>query len=572
MDRRLVADVLDECGTLLELKGESGFRANAYRNASRAIQQFEGDLDELVARNELTSVKGIGQAMAGHIRELVMTGTLEFYAQLRSEVPAGLLDMLRIQGFGPKKARQVWADLGIDNVDELRAAALDGRLADLKGFGKKSAEKILAGIEFLAKSGKRVLLPIAMELAIRIRDAIAGNQAVKRIEICGSVRRRKDTIKDIDILVASDNPVPIMQRFVEHADVMQITGHGETKSSVLLHNGVPADLRVVSEAEFPFALAYFTGSKEHNVRMRALAQEHDLKLNEYELAGPKRKVDCKDESDIFEALGLEYVPPELREDTGEIEAAASRTLPKLIQTDDITGVFHCHTNDSDGSATLEEMVAAAQAAGYKYWGIADHSQSAFYANGLKADRVRDQHRRIDALNAKLKDFRIYKGIESDILADGSLDYDEATLASFDYIVASVHSPLGMDEPTMTARICNAIRNPHCTMLGHPTGRLLLKRDAYPVDVEKVLQEAAKHNVMVEINANPNRLDLDWVFCKRAKALGVTLVINPDAHATDGFEDVQYGVYTAQRGWLEKSNVFNTRTPEQIAERLAKKRT
>ena len=571
MDRKRISRLLDECGTLLALKGENPFRCNAYHNAARAVLQLEGDLQELAAKGQLPKVKGIGKTIAEKIAELLETGRLEFHDRLREEVPAGLIEMLGINGFGPKRIRQAYAELGIDTIDALREACIDGRLAELKGCGVKLTEKILEGIAFLDKTGKRVLYPVALELAQRLRDTLAGHPAVQRIEICGSLRRCRDTIKDIDLLVASDDPAPIMKRFVEHADVINVTGQGPTKSSILLENGTPADLRVVSRKQFPFALHYFTGSKDHNVAMRARAQDHDLKLNEYELAGPKRSVDCPEESDIFAALGLDYIVPELREDTGEIETAANHQLPELVELADITGCFHCHTNASDGGATLEEMVAAAKQSGLKYLGIADHSKTASYAGGLSVEAVREQQRKIDALNAKSKGFRIYKGIESDILADGSLDYDEETLASFDYVVASIHMPLNMDEATMTERVVRAIRHPRCTMLGHPTGRLLLKREAYPIDLERVLQEAAKHGTMIEINAHPVRLDLDWVFCKRAKSLGVRLVINPDAHATDGIADIRYGVATARRGWLEAKNVFNTLPADRIDAELQKLR-
>lgn len=567
MDRKDIARVLEDCATLLELKGENPFRCNAYRNAARAVLQIEGDLHEQIECGKLKSIKGIGSTMAEKITELCQTGQLEFHTRLKKEIPPGLVEMLRISGFGPKRIVQAYKELGIDTLEKLKAAAQDGSLSELKGFGKKLVENIVKGIEFLDRTGKRVLLPVALEVALQLTEALEGHPDVQRIEICGSLRRGCETIKDIDILVASSNPEPIMKRFIELPGVMNVVGHGPTKSSVLFENGVPADLRVVSEKQFPFALHYFTGSKAHNVAMRARAQDHGLKLNEYELAGPKRSIDCKEEEDIFEALGLEYIPPELREDTGEIEAALTRTLPKLIGYDDLTGCFHCHTNASDGGNTLEEMAQAAKGLGLKYLGIADHSQTAAYAGGLTPDRVRAQHERIDQLNKKFKDFRLFKGIESDILADGSLDYDEETLASFDYIVASVHMPLNMTSERMTERVIRAVRHPRCTMLGHATGRLLLQRDPFPIDIEAVLRECAKHNTMIEINASPHRLDIDWLTCKRAKALGVMVVINPDAHSTDGIAELRYGLSTARRGWLEAADVFNTRPLEEICKTL-----
>ena len=573
MERGRIAAVLAECGTLLQLKGENPFRANAYQNAARAVLQLEGDPAELAASGELAKVKGIGKTMIEKIVELIQTGELAFHGQLRAEIPNGLIQMLRISGFGPKRIALVHKELGIDSIEGLKGACEDGRLAALKGLGAKTADGILAGIAFLDKTGKRVLHPVALELADRLRSALEGHPAVRRLEVCGSLRRGRDTIKDIDLLVASDDAgaKTIMERFVSAAEVERVVGQGPTKASVLLAEGVPADLRVVTPAQFPFALHYFTGSKAHNVAVRARAGRMDLKLNEYELAGPKGRVDCTDEADIYAALGLDYIEPELREDTGELEAAAEHRLPALVAKADLTGCFHCHTNASDGRATLDEMVAGAKAAGLKYLGIADHSQTASYAGGLKPAQVAEQHAKIDALNAAAAGFRIYKGIESDILPDGSLDYDEATLQQFDYIVASIHMPLAMDEPTMTERVVRAVRHPRCTMLGHPTGRLLLQREAFPIDLETVLRAAAKHNTMIEINANPHRLDLDWVFCKRAKALGVKLVINPDAHSVAGFDHLRFGVATARRGWLEADDIFNTLSPADIATEIRRRR-
>ncbi|QDU62894.1 DNA polymerase/3'-5' exonuclease PolX [Planctomycetes bacterium Pan216] len=567
MNRKEIAKVLDECGTLLELKGENPFRANAYHNASRAIQRLEGDLDDLLEQKKLGSVKGIGKTMVEKVEELVETGSLKFLEKLRGEVPSGLVEMLRINGFGPKRIHQAYKELGVDSVEKLKLAASDGRLAGMKGFGKKTAEKVLEGIAFLDESGRRVLYPVARELAERVMEALAGHPAIKRMTLCGSLRRGRATIKDIDLLVASDDSEPIMKQFVELPDVRQIVGHGSTKSSVVLDNGMACDLRVVADKHFPFAMHYFTGSKEHNVAMRARAQDYGLKLNEYELAGEKKNIACKEEEDIFAALDLDPIPPELREDTGEIAAAADKSLPKLLESGDLTGIFHCHTTASDGGATLEEMAAGAKAAGFGYLGLADHSQTAAYANGLSPERVREQQKKIDAFNAKSDGFRLFKGIESDILADGSLDYDEKTLESFDYVVASIHQPMNMSETEMTERICRAIRHPRCTMIGHLTGRLLLHRDGYPLDVETILREAAKHNTMIEINAHPWRLDLDWVNCKRAKALGVKVAINPDAHSVEGIDDTKYGVLTARRGWLEAGDVFNTLPVDEIAKRL-----
>jgi DNA polymerase (family X) len=447
-------------------------------------------------------------------------------------------------------------------------------VAELRGFGEKTQAKILEGIDFLGQGADRVRIDEALPLAELLLQQLADCPGVIRIELCGSLRRRKETIKDIDILISSNKPGPIMDAFVKLPQVVQVIAHGDTKSSIIaagVDGGkrvvMNADLRIVSDKQFPFALHYFTGSKEHNIAMRQRAIQYGLRLNEYELAGEGKSIPCKDEADLFKALGLDYIPPELREHTGEIEAAATHHIPTLIEPDELQGAFHCHTVASDGHATLEEMVQAARKLGLKYLGIGDHSQSLTVANGLTPERVRKQHAEIDALNAKLKGFRVFKGTECDILADGSLDFDDELLATFDYVVASVHTHFGQSQEDMTARIIKAIRHPRVTMLGHATGRLLLRREGYKVDLEALLQEAAKHGTLIEINAHPQRLDIDWLHCKRAKALGVQLVINPDAHSTHDIAYVEYGVNVARRGWLEKKDVFNTQTAAQVAKAL-----
>jgi DNA polymerase (family 10) len=478
---------------------------------------------------------------------------------------------------GPKKVKALYDQLGIDDLDKLKNACVEGEVAKLKGFGAKTQQKILEGIDFIDKAGDRVRIDQALPLALDVVEKLRHASGVQRIELCGSLRRRKETIKDIDILVSSGKPGPIMEAFVNLPGVTQVVAHGPTKSSVVLADGggtggqilINADLRIVTDEQFPYALHYFTGSKEHNIAMRSRAQQRTLKLNEYELAGPDRRVKCKDEAELFRALDLDYIPPEMREQTGELEAAAEHRLPQLVEADDIRGVFHCHTTWSDGGASLEEMAEAARKLGLKYLGIGDHSQSLTVARGLTPDRVRKQQAEIDDLNGRLKGFKLFKGIECDILADGSLDYDDDVLASFDYVVASVHSYFNQPEAEMTARIIKAISHPRVTMLGHATGRLILRREGYRVDLEAVLQAAARHWTLVEINAHPQRLDLDWVHCKRAKALGVQLVINPDAHSTGDVAYYSYGVDVARRGWLEAKDVFNTKTLAQVTKALAK---
>lgn len=578
MDKSEVAAVLEEIAVLLELQGENPFRANSYARAGRNIAQLEGNIDDIVAAGTLGDVPGIGETLRDKITTLVTTGKLPFYDDLRAKTPAGWLQMLRLPGMGPKKVKALSDQLGIDDLVKLKEACEKGTIAALKGFGAKTQKNILDGLAFLDQLGNRVRLDQALMIAEAIVAELKKVPGVNRLELCGSVRRRKETIRDIDILVSTDDAAAVMDAFVKLPNVQKVVGHGPTKSSVTMagidqHTQrvlINADLRVVSDKQFPFALNYFTGSKEHNIRLRQRAIDYGYKLNEYDLAGCKKHI--TEEPDIYQALDLDYIPPEMREDTGEIDAAASHALPTLLEPDDLHGVFHNHTTWSDGAATLEQMADAARKLGYQYLGIADHSQSLTIANGLTPQRVHQQWKEIDAFNAKHKGFRVFKGTEVDILADGALDFKDDLLAEFDYVVASVHSHMNQPLEEMTARIVKAISHPRVTMLGHATGRLLLRRDGYKVDLDAVLHAAAKAGTMIEINANPYRLDLDWIHCKRAKALGVQLVINPDAHATDELAYTRFGVDVARRGWLEKKDVFNSRTLAQVAKEFENRRS
>ncbi len=575
MHKDEVAAALDEIGTLLELQGENAFRCNAYHNAARALEQLEGDLGEMVKAGKLTEIRGVGDTLRDKITTLATTGKLPFLDDLRKKTPPGLIQMLRVGGLGPKKVKALYDQLGVDDLDKLKAACEAGRVAQLKGFGAKTQQKILEGVEFLKGAADRVRIDQAEAVAHSLLDVLRDAPGIKRMEVCGSLRRRKETVKDIDILVCADDAGPIMDRFVAAPGVAQVLGRGDTKSSITVAAGsdghrytIQADLRVVGEEQYPFALHYFTGSKDHNIELRRRALARGLKLNEYELAGPHKRVKCRDEAELYRAFDLAYIPPEMREHSGEIELAEKDEIPVLVETTDITGVFHCHTTDSDGADTLEDMAKAAKALGLKYLGLADHSQSLTVANGLSPDRVRRQQEAIDALNKKLKGIRLFKGTECDILADGRLDYGDDLLATFDYVVASVHSHFQQSREEMTDRIVRAVRHPAVTMLGHATGRLLLRREGYAVDLEAVLRACAESGVMVEINAHPVRLDLDWVHCKRAKALGVPIVINPDAHSTGELALYRFGVDVARRGWLTKADVFNTRPAAKVAEMLA----
>jgi DNA polymerase (family 10) len=572
METPKIAQIIDEMGTLLEVRGENPFRCRAYHNAAQALRGLPTDLSEMIADGRLKEVPGVGETMYKKIVELATTGRLASYEELRRTTPPGLVALLRVPGLGPKKIKALHDELKVEGLPDLRAAAESGKIAVLKGFGEKTQAKILEGITFLESAGDRVLLSRAQRLVAPILEAVRGQIGVIRAEVCGSLRRRKETIGDLDILFSARDPVPVLDAFVKLPEVATVLAHGPTKASVRLLDGVQCDLRGVDDAQFPFALHYFTGSKEHNIAVRRRAIARGYTLNEYSLTGPDGQVACRTEADLFAALGLAEIPPELREDAGEIEAAEKGKLPELVELSDLTGTFHCHTDWSDGAATLEEMAEAARAAGLKYLGIADHSRSAGYAGGLSVERVKEQWAAIDRLNANFKgEFTLYKGTECDILPDGSLDYPDALLEGFDYVVASIHSAFGMSRTEMTRRIVRAVSNPRVTMLGHPTGRLLLAREGYAVDLDAVVEAAAKAGTMIEINANPHRLDLDAPHCRRAKALGVPIVVNPDAHATGGLADLEYGVGVARRGWLGAPDVFNTRSPKAVAKALEDRR-
>jgi DNA polymerase (family 10) len=582
MNKDQVANILDEMGTLLELRGENRFKCIAYHNGARVVGALTKDLNELIESGELRTIKGIGEGLARVITELVQTGKSKDYEELRNKLPSGLLEMLHIQGLGPKKVKFLYEKLKIKNINELKSAAEQHRLAKLEGFGKKTEENILRGIEALAKHSDKHLYSLAKEAADNVFNVIRKQEGVIRCDIAGSLRRRKEIIGDIDILVSASPKATqrIMDAFTSHPDVETVIAHGETKSSVLLNSGINCDLRVVQDSEYPFALAYFTGSKEHNVEMRSLAKKFGWSLNEYgfsKLGGEEKRgkakqiVKCKDEADIYKALKLQYVPPELREMTGEFDASKNNTLPDLVEDKNIRGTFHCHTTYSDGSNTLEEMAEAARALGWEYLGIADHSKVAAYAGGLSEAKVKQQHKEIDKLNTTFKNFHLFKGTEVDILPDGSLDWNDNVLASFDYVVASVHSKFKMTEAEATKRIIKALKNKYVTMLGHATGRLLLQRDGYPVNMISVIDAAADFGKMIEINAHPLRLDLDWRLCKYAKEKGVMISINPDAHNIHGLNDVYYGVGIARKGWLEARNILNTGTLKEVVKRLNLKR-
>jgi DNA polymerase (family 10) len=554
---REIADFLEEYCTLLELSGADSFRLRAYSNAVRIFENLEADLEDLIERDALTEIKGVGKSVAALVGEYAQTETATAYEKLKAEVPQGLLDMLRVPGLGPRKIVAIRSELQIEDLDALEQACRDGRLDQLKGFGKKTQANILKGIEHIRRYQDRSRVHIARESAVPLLDALRAHPSTQRVEVAGSLRRRRETVKDIDFVLSSQDPEAISEFFTTHESVAEIIQHGQTKSAVRLHNGLQADLRVVADDEFPYILHHFTGSKEHNVELRARAIDLGLKINEYGLFRGEERIDCIDETDFLRALGLDYIPPELREGLGEIEAAAHGSLPELVCEQDVRGMLHLHSTYSDGADSIEAMAQAVQDRGYAYMGMSDHSQSAAYAGGLKVDAVLRQWDEIDALNDKIAPFHIFKGIESDILGDGSLDYEEGILDKFDFVVASVHSQFNLNREAMTTRIVRAIEHPATTIVGHLTGRLLLDREGYDVDIDAIIEAAADKAVSIEINAHPARLDIDWRHVKKARYRGVKISVNTDAHRVTGLDYLTYGIGCARKGWLRREDVLNT---------------
>lgn len=572
MDRKAIVQVLREIAALLELKGDNPYKIRSYENAAAQMELIQQDLFILIQNDELKDIKGIGKKMSSVIEELVTNRTLEEYEVLKSEIPEGVFQMLQVPGLGPKKVKLLMDELNITDLETLQKACESSDISKVKGFGAKTVQKILEGIQFLKQHRGQTLYFSAYDTAQRIVSMLSENEAVLRIDVAGSLRRKKEAVKDIDILAASEDPENVMESFINLPIVKSVTSHGKTKSSIITQDEIAVDLRVVTAQQYPYALHHFTGSKEHNTEMRHLAKQKGYKMNEYGLFDEKEAlILCSSEEEIFNALGLIYIPAELREGIGEIEAAKERKIPNLIQRKEIVGAFHIHTSYSDGANSVQEMVEYARNMGLQYIGISDHSQTAFYAHGLKKEKILEQHAEIDLLNERYNDIHIFKGIESDILPDGSLDYEDELLNSFDFIIASIHSNFNMSSDEMTARILKAVENPHTTMLGHLTGRLLLKREGYGLDIHKIIEACAQNNVIIEINANPVRLDLDWRFCKYAKEKGVMLSINPDAHRCSGLEHIEYGVAAARKGWLEAKDIVNTYSVDKVKEILAKRR-
>ncbi len=580
MNKNDIAGVFDRIGTLLDLKGENPFKVRAYQSAARLLDTMsEDEFAAHAAAADWASVKGLGEALTTKIEQLHATGHLEFYEKLQASVPAGLVEMLGIPGLGPKKVRALNQKLGISDIEGLRLACQEGRVQGLEGFGEKTEEKILAGIGRREAYSKRHLGWDASLLADRILAGLRALPDVRRTESAGSLRRGLETVGDLDFIVAAANPEPVMEWFASRPEVAEVTGRGGTKCSVRYDTGLQADLRIVSEDGFAFALHHFTGSKQHNILMRQRALERGWSLSEWGLSpvgGPEptaRIPSVETEEELFGALGLAFIPPELREGMAEIEAAERGPLPRLVEERDLRGAFHNHTSESDGTATLREMAEEAKGLGWEYLGIADHSKSSVQARGLDEARLERQVTTIRAWNAKPgSGIHLFAGTECDILPDGRLDFDDSVLATLDYVVASVHSGFTQDEETMTRRIIRALENPWVTMLGHVTGRLLLRREPYAVNLTRVIDAAIANGVILELNADPHRLDLDWRHWRSAADRGLLCSINPDAHETRALGYVRAGVLAARKGWLTREQVLNTRSLSEVSAYLTGRRT
>lgn len=571
MANQPITQILEEIAMLLELKGENPFKSRAYYNAAKTLSAID-NLDEVIKEKKLKGIKGIGATIAANVEDYFETGSMSYLEGLKLDVPESLLELLQIPNLGPKKIKILHGELGITNVGELEYACKENRLIDLPGFGQKTQGKILRGIEFVKRHAGDHLVGDIYPLAYGIKEKMQRIAKKGPVELCGSARRKKEIVRDIDILVGSIDPGTITSFFMSLPEIEEVLVSGDTKTSCRLTSGIEIDLRVVSIEQFPYALMYFTGSKEHNVRLRGIAKKKGLKLNEYGLFNDEELITLKNEEEIYGKLGLAYIAPEMREDMGEIEAAEQGILPELVELADMRGIFHIHTDFSDGVDSIEKMVVAAKHMGLSYIGISDHSKSAFYAGGLKNDDLLRQWETIDALNEKERNFHIFKGIESDILPDGSLDYDEEVLKLFDFVIGSIHSGFGLKKDEQEARIIRAMNNPYMTMLGHPTGRLLLSREGYDIDMYTIIDTAAETDTIIELNASPYRLDIDWRYLKYAKEKGVMISINPDAHSTAGLAEIFYGIGIARKGWQEKKDVLSTRTVAEVRETLRKKRT
>ncbi|MBP6920600.1 MAG: DNA polymerase/3'-5' exonuclease PolX [Candidatus Omnitrophica bacterium] len=571
MKNQLVSRIFRDIARLLEIKGENIFRIRAYDRAAQAVENLGGDIEQAVSRNTLTDIPGIGKDLAEKIREIVATGSLQFYEDLKKTLPAGTLELLAIPSVGPKTAQMLAKELRIRSIGDLEKAIADHKLDKLSGIKEKTIENISKGISLVKRGQERLPLARAQAVAEEFVRELQQLPQVEKIVCAGSLRRQKETVRDIDILVMAKDAQPVMDAFTSSPLAQATQAWGSTKSSVRTADGVQVDCRVVDKGSFGAALLYFTGSKEFNVRLRMLAQKTRHKINEYGVFDRNEKRICgRTEEEIFKFLKMQYVPPEMREDTGEIEAALKRALPRLVEQKDIQGDLHVHSNWSDGSNTIAEMAQAARASGYSYIAVTDHSPSLKVAHGLSAVDLRKKRREIDSLNEKMKPFRILFGTEADIDADGNIDYPDSVLKEFDIVIAAIHTGMKQPAEQITRRIIRACENPHVHIIAHPTGRLRGVRDAYDLDLDAVFQKAKQTNTAFEINSYPDRMDLNDVNCRRAKEAGVKICINTDSHSIDQLVYIRFGLAMARRGWLTPQNILNTNNEDALAKALSRR--
>jgi len=559
-----VATVFDAIADLLEIDDANPFRVRAYRNASRTMENLDDEALSMIEQGrDLTEVPGIGKELAAKIETIVATGTVKALTELQEKIPAGVVEMLRLPGLGPKKVKALYQDLGVTSLEQLDAAAAGGKVQALPGMGARTEQQIRKAVAARVATGDRILRAEATPTVERVLDVLKQAEPRAKLTVAGSYRRSRDTVGDLDILAVSKKPETLMDAFVAMDGVADVQAHGSTKSSVRLSSGLQVDLRVVARESFGAALHYFTGSQAHNVAVRRRAQKMGLKLNEYGLYRGDKQVAGATEIDVFEALELTYVEPELREDAGEIDQAEEGGLPKLVAQKDIKGDLHAHSTASDGRNSIREMATAAREQGYTYLAMTDHSKRLTVANGLDEGRIEAQMEEIDAINATLDDFTILKGIETDIMDDGSLDISDDVLSRLDIVVASVHHRFKLSREEQTERVMRAMDHPYFNVLGHPTGRILLEREPYEIDIPRIIAHAAERGCCLELNANPLRLDLHEKYCRQAMEQDVLISVNTDAHSTQQFDNMVHGIGQARRGWLEKKHVLNTRSLSQL---------
>ncbi|HEU4339482.1 MAG TPA: DNA polymerase/3'-5' exonuclease PolX [Planctomycetota bacterium] len=560
------AALLSKIAASLDILGENKFKVRAYENAAKTIGGLEVHFGTYAEAGTLLDLPGIGKAIAEKLTELNKTGKIPYFEELRREVPDGIHEVMSLPGLGAKKARILWKELGITSGAQLEEAAKAGKIAGLAGFGERTQKKIL---EAIAGAGKNEGFYLTSQAWAVARELIAYlNPVVAGAAVAGSLRRGKSIVRDVDLLASADKPREVIEHFARGPAASEVIAKGGTKCSIRLFNGLQVDLRVVADDEYPAALLYFTGSKEHNIQLRARAVKRGWTLNEYGLFKGKNRLESDSEEALYKHLGLSYVPPELREGRGEVELAEEGKIPQLIDNKDITGILHVHSTWSDGTASIQDMAEKARRLGYKWMGLSDHSKAASYAHGLDDSRLKKQMKEVAAMNAKWKDFRILHGMEVDILPDGTLDLSDELSGKLDFVIGSIHSRFDMTESEMTERVCKVMASPHFDVLGHPTGRLLLRREGFKIDLEKVIQTAKKEGKVVELNANPHRLDLDDAHARRAKELGVKMSIDPDAHSVSGLEDVEFGLRTARRAGLQAGDVLNSLPAEKVKARFA----